>query len=924
VPEKVRAGLLFEIARCLKSQKEAQEEAISLEDLQNLVEAALALRSTITRLLFEWTLPDRLGTNAKGKSVQGSVKSFRDSLTAKLKKLQKSPDGSFYGFLYCIAIARCVSFEMWLLLRPDDELRKVLTKRYGTPAEKLCALVGPMNDTAVHLGNFFSDHSLFAAPDPDEILFTRLVEERRRNIETWFRGRLQEWQGNAGVDCQVRVVVPSRWASLDRLFDPDSEVFVSHYVGNLEKNGKSEPDAVLSLDVFRGASFATTGAAADPSQSITVANFSSYFSGTKSAVDNKAIGLLKTPIETIAKQLHPATSPQHLFVNSQMLTLLLQPRAEFGLTTSLWTDLLWAPLIKAIEKESVLKGYEGGCYFSVPIRVGGYFIVHVFLVMKSCPDSLKDQEATMKSEVALFCREAFANLPIGLYAGLLENYGGKPEIIFEKGIGVYLRLSKVQLALEGANNLKSSSECFLRLTVGKFEALLEYPSTLGKSLDTKTYLRLKAETEEILKYRIGALLNLWEGARNFRMASERSAQAAVMSRNMSHNIGSHVLSRLGRDPGGAKWYTAQYLEERMDFIAQVATEWPQGAEPAWFLQDVVRWFLYQQDLLENICASENYGAHRWDGSPQGKKKSIRLHVLLVPYGGDLCGPEQVSANNSGTWLPALPVNTVEERITGLKSDCKNGVSLACVHAPDAVDDAQDCQRVLLYSGDASAVLRIENDQQVAMPQGIIGYHAFYVILENILRNAAKHSSAQPLKNEREAPSHLDLVIEILFDPERRIGILTGRQGAGQQGEKIPALLVRVYDNLSSVSGDEGSPGVRLWGEPKSPGLNDLLRQSLVDERAVLRRGSWGLAEMKIASAFLQGRTRSRFIDNTKEVTGEKDETDGQRIKAACGEGSRMILRAVTSPLGTLGYEFFVRRPRLLAVAPVREPAAKGG
>jgi hypothetical protein len=785
-----------------------------------------------------------------------------------------------------------------------------------------------MNAAADHFNQFFRAHSLFAAPDPDENLFRELVEERRSSIEAWFRGRLQEWQGNADGDCQVRVVAPSRWASLDRLFDPDSEVFVSRYVGNLGNNTEQKPNAVLSLDVFRGASFATTGASADPSQSVTVANFSSYFSGPKSADDNDAIKLLREPIAKIAEQLHPATSPQHLFVNSQMLTLLLQPRADLGLSTSLWTDLLWSPLIKVIEKETVLKDYEGGCYFSVPIRVGGYSIVHVFLAMKSCPDSFKDQEATMKSEVALFCREAFANLPTGLYAGLLENYGGKPEMIFEKGIGIYLRLSRVQLALEGANNLKSSSECFLRLTVGKFEALLEYPSTLGKSVDTKTYLRLKAETAEILKYRIGALLNLWEGARNFRMASERSAQAAVMSRNMSHNIGSHVLSRLGRDPNGAKWYTAQYLEERMDFIAQVATEWPQGAEPAWFLQDMVRWFLYQQDLLENICASENYGAHRWNGVG-GTNKSIRLHVLLVPYGGDLCGPEQVSGNNSGTWLPAWPVNTVEERITELKKDCREqrqngGVSLACVHAAGAGDTDHDCQRVLLYSGDASAVVRIENDQQVAMPQGIIGYHAFYVILENILRNAAKHSSAQRGEEGCEAPSHLDLVIEILFDPERRIGILTGRQGAGQQGEKIPALLVRVYDNLSRVSGDGGSPGARLWGKPESPGLNDLLQQSLVDERAVLRRGSWGLAEMKIAAAFLQGRTRSRFINNTKEVTGGNNETDAQRINAACGEGSRMILRAVTSPLGTLGYEFFVRRPRLLAVAPVREPAAKEG
>ena len=919
VPDSVRAGLLLEIARRVNGGK----EAIPLQCLQDLVEAALSLRSAITRLLFDWTLPERLGhTNAEGKKVRGSGKSFRDTLTDKANDCQEH---SFYGFLHWIAIARCISFEMWLLLRPDDKLREVLTKRYGEPASELGALKDKIAEAARPIGTFFECHSLFAASDGDEDLFDKLVEERRISIETWFRGRLEQWQGEAGpVGCQVRIVTPSRWASLDRLFDPDSEVFVSHYVGNLGDNGnrRAKEKHLLSLDVFRGSSFATTGASADPSQSVATANFSSYFSETTKELQD-AVDLLKEPILQIASQLHPATSAQHLFVNSQMLTLFLQPRADLGLTTSLWTDLLWAPLIKVIERESDLNGYEKGCYLSVPIRVGGYSIVHIFLAMKSCPESLKDKEATVKSEVALFCREAFANLPIGLYAELLEKYGGKPERIFEKGIGLYLRLSQVQLSVKGTNsNTTNSSLCFLRLTLEGMEALLEYPSTRGKAVDAKSYLRLKVETEEILKYRIGALRDLWTGARKFRLVSERSAQAAVMSRNMSHNIGSHVLSRVGRNPQGAAWYTAQYLEERMDFIAQVATEWPQGTEPAWLLQDIMRWFLYQEDLLENICASENYGAHRYNGHEV--KKSIRLHVLLVPDSGDPCALQGKEARATvETWRPSSIVSTVEERIAKLKADCKEqrnggGASLGCAHSAGAQEIAQDCQRVLLYSDEASdtTVVRIENDQQVAMPQGIIGYHAFYVILENILRNAAKHSSAQQEKNERTESSHLDLVIEILFDPERRIGILAGRGNANRPGEKIPAILVRVYDNLSRVQTAEYERGLRLWGTPGSPGLNDLLQQSLVDDRAVLRRGSWGLAEMKIAAAFLQGRSLARFIDNTEEVTGGRDETDAERMERACGEGSRMILRAVKSPLGTLGYEFFIRRPRLLAIAPV--------
>jgi len=388
----------------------------------------------------------------------------------------------------------------------------------------------------------------------------------------------------------------------------------------------------------------------------------------------------------------------------------------------------------------------------------------------------------------------------------------------------------------------------------------------------------------------------------------RSAVAAIMGRNMSHNIGSHVLARLanaelascvkGQNPeqiakiicvndkddkevknrsnnciksiiGLSEWSNnmqifLRYLQQRQDFIATISTEWPLWTDSVYFLRDAMQWFLQQKHLLDYIAASEDLVSHSYDNPPAGN--DIRFHVFICC---ENCWENSVKRYES-----------LEERYTSLKDKPDNFI--------------------VLYTKKDSEELLLKRDVLVGIPGGIIGYQAFYVMIENIIRNAAKHSY------KKSAADHLDVVIEILYDPDEKIGI-------EKNGRKYGAFLFRIYDNVSYIRDDIDirKDGILLWAGNKEKGMNDRLGDSLIDESAKLKKESWGLAEIKICAAYLRGLEIDRLGSNASAICGKPAYSLSQLAQSELG--SSAIIRAVKSPLGTLGYEFFVLKPRLIGI-----------
>lgn len=241
----------------------------------------------------------------------------------------------------------------------------------------------------------------------------------------------------------------------------------------------------------------------------------------------------------------------------------------------------------------------------------------------------------------------------------------------------------------------------------------------------------------------------------------KSAVAAVMVRNLSHNIGSHVLANLSSRSDLETRYNAQssktlfseiasfnsYLRMRMDFLADIATAVPAIQVPKG-LKLIIANFLSEQVVRDYISGS-----------------------------------------------------------TAIKS------SKICI------DDRK------LVGNSA------RNDMVFACTNESLGAHAFYVILENIIRNAVKHTDLPQ--------NHLRLTFECSED------------GAGEIN-KNDYWRVKIVDNTgvskfisNNINDCDKNHHHNLIEE-----LNEMIKKPILEEGKV-RHGGWGVLEMKIAAAYLR-------------------------------------------------------------------------
>jgi len=281
----------------------------------------------------------------------------------------------------------------------------------------------------------------------------------------------------------------------------------------------------------------------------------------------------------------------------------------------------------------------------------------------------------------------------------------------------------------------------------------------------------------------------------------RTAATAIMGRNMSHNIGSHVLSSVAAEPYSARAKDAQinarrdlfrYLQERMDFLAEVATTQHYMSLPSQ-LSAIMPEFKHQALLREHITA----------------------------------------ANNTKNFPAALEVN--EEPPTPLS---------------------------------------------MALPGGRHGSHAFYVLIENIARNSAKHR-----------PNQIDdkVNLKIRIDELNPKGVNCGTDSLPCSLINDALLQIRIWD-------DAGNGGAAEDGKkPLFEYLNDIIQnQSIIDDFGMLRDGNWGIREMVVAAAYL------RRVD-IEDIESFFEQPDILRALVVNSDG------ASSTDSTHLCYEFFVHR-----------------
>jgi hypothetical protein len=233
-------------------------------------------------------------------------------------------------------------------------------------------------------------------------------------------------------------------------------------------------------------------------------------------------------------------------------------------------------------------------------------------------------------------------------------------------------------------------------------------------------------------------------------ALRRIAISAIMGRNMSHNIGSHVLANVSakftdiinqEKPPHVVDPRAQFiafLQERMDFAASIST----GSEAFW-------------------------------------SESLSLKEAISFF------DRESSSNSTDVKNPLL------EYIAG-KSE-------------------------LL----ASAKYCTDTDIRIACPGGRIGAHALYIIIENIIRNSARHGTHSQREGEVTTVVEVQLTAELVpsaqlvkieiidpyFDPENADKI-EEMASILNYGRSVPeGKKSEDYDLL----GKDGSPNPKHWG-----------------------------------------------------------------------------------------------------------------
>ncbi len=225
-----------------------------------------------------------------------------------------------------------------------------------------------------------------------------------------------------------------------------------------------------------------------------------------------------------------------------------------------------------------------------------------------------------------------------------------------------------------------------------------------------------------------------------KLGNLKSAVGAIMSRNGSHNIGSHVLSSLshliGTMPDDRILY--QYIQQRMGYIANVTTGFPGWTTSTMFVGNMMRTFFSQHHLLEYIADGEDLHAYCFR-DPNG----------ISCTDDEQSGTIKLCIRRVDRSARAADIKPGDGILHGVGSGKKTGLARETIKVNHFLFNH-------LYN--RKKPLPLDKDVSLAIPGGVIGQHAFFTILENIIRNAAKHGWTARTMEEKVRLKNLEIHI----------------------------------------------------------------------------------------------------------------------------------------------------------------------
>lgn len=368
----------------------------------------------------------------------------------------------------------------------------------------------------------------------------------------------------------------------------------------------------------------------------------------------------------------------------------------------------------------------------------------------------------------------------------------------------------------------------------------------------------------------------------FRKKAIRTAVSAIMGRNMSHNIGSHVLARYssaikndtghGENKPDHRGDFLSYLQRRMDFLAEVAT-----SDQAFWAQP-----LSVREQINKLNYKVQYELYFGESS------------LPVDCSGDQC----VFTEQSNTINRPILLSY----ITGKES------LIASVEfgLPD--------KRCLSYIGLLKAGYSVkpnEYDLMFSCPGGEVGVQALFIILENIIRNSARHGNNNGCSLVRifvyidEKKTTDDLIKLVVIDPRTKLAKDGRTMRPDPNGGFCPSYSDRTLTqelfefqpkpSAFSLFDDEGKRKT-LCRLPNN--INSIIMdEPFLDPVGNPNPYFWGVREMQICAQYLRGEPLS-------EMESFKN-NDYPLLRADIQE--------INDGEYCLKYEFYLQREKLVAV-----------
>lgn len=164
----------------------------------------------------------------------------------------------------------------------------------------------------------------------------------------------------------------------------------------------------------------------------------------------------------------------------------------------------------------------------------------------------------------------------------------------------------------------------------------------------------------------------------------------------------------------------EYLQGRFDFIARAIDDTKDQPEPVWFVKDLLEGFLSQTAYLDNVVA--DVGLRR-------ENMQFFVEIEDKPI-GENHKPSTVTF--VAMWKPISRLGTLSS-----PSD-QEYLPLEVVwaeHSDNSIENGNSLHTIESF------------DVMVGLPGGMVAAHAFYSLLENIIRNSAKYGRRNQQKQE---------------------------------------------------------------------------------------------------------------------------------------------------------------------------------